>query len=429
MPISRALVMTATAVAATATTTQLGTGVRESTIRLMTRLAGEHGAVNLSQGFPNEAPPLVMRLALAHAVISGQSPESVGSQSTDDLIKLIQSSCQGTSGTRDELNQYSPPMGRPDSRQAVSDYYSRLYGYDWSSDDITLTLGATEAMATALRTCCKPSDRYPSQCHIFSLQPEYVTLREENGEWHYDFEELRRAVEGGAKALILNTPHNPTGKVFCRDELEQIVHLCLENRCYIITDEIYEHMTYDRREHILIPREFPLAREWTLVCNSIGKSASATGWRLGWCLTPPRITASYRGVHDQLVCMAPHPMQFAGIHYFGLPDDFFRKLHTRYRERIERTSEALIAAGFRVVKPQGAYYLFVHYRSVQQLRELDNMQAAMHMLINVGVAVVPGNNFYGKCSEGGNYLRFAVCRSDEDIDLAIARIKEKLTPC
>ena len=123
-------------------------------------------------------------------------------------------------------------------------------------------------------------------------------------------------------------------------------------------------------------------------------------------------------------------MQVAGNRYFGLPDDFFRKLHTRYRDRIQRTSEALTAAGFRVVKPQGAYYLFVHYRSVQQLREMDNMQAAMYMLVHVGVAVVPGNNFYGSaCSEGENYMRFAVCRSDEDVDLAIARIKEKLTPC
>ena len=297
-------------------------------------------------------------------------------------------------------------------------------------------------------------DRYPSQCQIFSLQPEYVTLREKNGEWHYDFDELKRAVEGGAKALILNTPHNPTGKVFSRDELEQIVHLCLENQCYIITDEIYEHMTYDRREHILIPREFPQARDWTLVCNSIGKSASATGWRLGWCLTPPGITASYRGVHDQLVCMAPHPgryeiafvtaakhftnsvcpfahltVQYASLRFFGLPDDFFRGLHTRYQKRIQRTSEALISAGFRVVNPQGAYYLFVQYRSVQQLRELDSFQAAMYMLKSVGVAVVPGNNFYGKCSGGEDYMRFAVCRSEEDIDLAIARIKEKLKPC
>ena len=154
--------------AAKATTTQLGTGVRESTIRLMTRLADEHGAVNLSQGFPNESPPLELRLALAHAVISGvQSRESGGNQSAD-LIELIESSCKAASDTRarDELNQYSPPMGRPDSRQAVSDYYSRLYGYHWSSGDITLTLGATEAMAAALRTCCKPNDRYGIQSKL-----------------------------------------------------------------------------------------------------------------------------------------------------------------------------------------------------------------------------------------------------------------------
>ena len=212
--------------------------VKESVIRLMTRLAIQHKAINLSQGFPNEPPPAKLRLALAHAVLSGnvcsddeasRLSHTTANDLSASIVNLLTRPASDTPSetSTDELNQYSPPMGRADVRQAVSDYYHRLYGYEVSADNITLTLGATEAMATALRTISSPGDKivifepfhelYPSQCNIFYLDPIYVTLHAsvDDGEWNYDYEELKTAImDIKTKALILNTPHNPTGKVF-----------------------------------------------------------------------------------------------------------------------------------------------------------------------------------------------------------------------
>lgn len=442
--------------------------VKESVIRLMTRLAIQYNAVNLSQGFPNEPPPWKVKLALAQAVLSGRDEGLKTEQElTESLINLLTTSSDIVT---DELNQYSPPMGRADTRKAVSDYYSRLYNYKVSEDYITLTLGATEAVATALRTVGRPGDKvvifepfhelYSSQCEIFYLNPVYVTLRpnKEKNEWDYETDELKDAMKG-AKAIILNTPHNPTGKCFEYSDLKQIVDLCLqEEDCYIITDEIYEHMTYpdDKgtpRKHLLIPEAFPEAARRTLVCNSLGKSASATGkssslspfhllfpflsdssissgWRLGWCLHPPALSSLYRGVHDQLVAMSPHPMQYASLAYLNLPTEYFRvTLPSRYINRIQKLADALKSIGFGVILPEGSYYLFVEFLGVEELKGLSPTDAAMYLLKEVGVASVPGDNFFGiKSGEGMNYLRFAACRSDTDINNAIVRLKEKLHP-
>ena len=428
-------------------------------VHQMTRLALKHNAVNLSQGFPNEPPPAKMRLALAQAALSGKvwsDDEALRLSNTDekDLTDSIISYLTKTPNTvtpmdaiTDELNQYSPPMGRVDSRISVSSYYERLYGYNISEDNITLTLGATEAVATALRTIGSPGDKivifepfhelYPSQCSIFYLDPVYVTLHSsvEDGTWNYDYEELKNAItDKKTKALILNTPHNPTGKVFSYSELKEIVDLCIENDVYIITDEIYEHMTYHDKKnnhqfkHIFIPEAFPDAVDRTLVCNSLGKSASATGWRLGWCLHPPHLSDLYRGVHDQLVAMSPHPQQFASLAFFTLPDIYFKnELHTRYQMRLSILAEALKQVGFGVVPPEGAYYLFVDYRGVEQLTNLSPMDAAMYLMKEVGVAVVPGDNFYGKSQDGQHFLRFAACRSMSDITAAILKLQAKLS--
>jgi aspartate/methionine/tyrosine aminotransferase len=435
--------------------------VKESTIRMMTRLAQEHKAVNLSQGFPNEAPPLLLKLSLAHAVLSGQplhheDPSTVNeeflikslsamllSSSFDDddhhytPLKgdVITSSLSSTT-TTDILNQYSPPMGRPDLRISIAEYYKRFYDYQVSPDDITVTLGATEAFASALRTVGRPGDKcvifqpfhelYPSQCKIFYLDPIFVTLREQDGNcWKYNERELEEAIEG-ARILILNTPHNPTGKVFTKLELQHIVRLCVKYDVYLITDEIYEHICFDDYRHYLIPQEFPEMIHRTLVCNSIGKSASATGWRLGWCLHPSHLSDMYRGIHDQLAVMSPHPMQYATLSYLKLPDTYFESLAAKYQRRIRTLSDALVLAGFRVVVPQGAYYLFVGYTTVPALTGMTSMEAAMYMLQSVGVACVPGDNFFGDHSEEtmNEYLRFAACRSDEDLTEAIERINK-----
>lgn len=427
--------------------------VKESTIRKMTRLANEYSAVNLSQGFPNEAPPLPVRLALAHAVLAGTPIPNGDHGESDAHLKALSSSLSrmvASSGNEDDsvsldiLNQYSPPMGRGDVRTAIASYYQRLYQYDVDPDNITVTLGATEALASALRSLGKPGDKvvifepfhelYPSQCNLFYLEPAFVTLKpaehDNNKTWTFDLKELEAALQD-ARILILNTPHNPTGKIFTRSELQSIVDLCLKHNVYVVTDEIYEHMCYsDQHDHVLLPKTFPEIAPLCLVCNSIGKSASATGWRMGWCLHPPHVSSTYRGIHDQIAVMSPHPVQYASLTYLNLPDEYFRQeLKTRYKGRIDRLAQTLEELGFGVISPEGAYYLFVQYKSVPTLASFEApIDAAMYLLKEVGVACVPGDNFYGKAvdDEGRKYLRFAACRSEDDITEACARLKKHL---
>ena len=375
--------------------------IKESTIRKMTRLATEHDAVNLSQGFPNEGPPRKVRMALAHGVLTGQAINDEWQSEADleeALLKLFRKK-DGDMDPVDQLNQYSPPMGRLDVRQAISDYYQRFYEYQVSPDDITVTLGATEAFASALRTLGRPNDKcvifepfhelYPSQCNIFYLDPLFVTLkRDDKGIWKYNKEELETAISQ-AKILMLNSPHNPTGKVFRRDELAEIVTLCQKYDCYIITDEIYEHMIFgENSPHYLLPKEFPEYSDRILVCNSLGKSASATGWRLGWCLHPPHVRETYRAIHDQMAVMSPHPVQYATLSYLKLPDEYFDQLSSRYQARVQNLAKALVQAGFTVTIPEGSYYLFVNFRSVPKLAEMTSMEAAIYLLKEVGVASV-----------------------------------------
>jgi len=464
--------------------------VSESTIRKMTRLAQDYQAVNLSQGFPNEAPPVEVRLALAHAVLAGQPAEAneiltmtsktassssrIGSPTEEvpendihlrALMRKLSSMSSSSSSMHndrvddygstssiapisssknaDVLNQYSPPMGREDVRSAIATYYQRFYNYNVEIDNITVTLGATEALASAIRSLGQPGDTavifepfhelYPSQCHLFYLKPVFVTLRPtttDKKRWTFDRNELEEALRG-ARILILNSPHNPTGKIFSMEELQFIVDLCLKYRVYIVTDEIYEFMCYsEENDHILIPKAFPDIANLCLVCNSIGKSASATGWRLGWCIHPVHISSTYRGIHDQLAVMSPHPMQYATLTYLALPDAYFRtELKQRYKERIDVLSATLTTLGFDVIDPEGAYYLFVKYRGVPALTSIGSpYEAAMYLLHKVGVACVPGDNFYGKAikEEGQQYLRFAACRSIEDIREACSRLRKHL---
>lgn len=428
--------------------------VKESQIRKMTRLAIEYQAVNLSQGFPNESPPWNMKLALAHGVLSGQpykdkDGDKEGSTAEQRLQRSLSNviAMGGTSAPGgDQLNQYSPPCGREDLRFSIANYYKRFYNYGGVGiEDITVTLGATEALASALRTIGRPGDKcvifepfhelYPAQCKLFYLQPVYVTLRPTDDDeescqtWTYNEEELEEALSD-AKILVLNTPHNPTGKVFSKKELAHIVSLCLKFNVYLITDDIYEHMCYGKdHRHIVVPHEFPEIKERTLLCNSLGKSASATGWRLGWCVHPALLRNTYRGIHDQIAVMSPHPMQYATLSYLALPDEYFADLSNKYHCRVLKLGKTLKAKNFQVIPPDGAYYLFVNYTRVLGLAGMTSEQAAMHLLKVIGVACVPGDNFYGKeldPTTKNKYLRFAACRSDDDLDEAIRLLNEKL---
>mmetsp|Transcript_34264 Transcript_34264/g.41968 ORF Transcript_34264/g.41968 Transcript_34264/m.41968 type:complete len:428 (-) Transcript_34264:122-1405(-) len=416
-------------------------GPGESIIRLMTRKALQYSAINLSQGFPNEPPPRPILEALARGALAG-TPERAATSSLSSLVSPPSAAVEN-----DVINQYSMPMGRAELRDAVSQYYSRLYG--WNDVDpetnVTITLGATEAMASALRTVGRPGDKivimepfhelYPSQCQIFYLEPEYVTLRRRTDDdgggtegWDLDWDEFERAMDG-ARAVILNTPHNPTGKVFSEEELRRIVDTAVKRSAIIITDDIYEWMCYDDERFSPLCQLFPEARHLIFSCNSIGKSASATGWRVGWCVHPSEYAAVYRGVHDQLVVMAPHPMQYAAETYLrDLPGDYFKvELKEKYRDRSMRLACVLRRVGFDVADPAGAYYLFAKYRGVGRLEGLSPMEAAMVMIREVGVACVPGDNFYGKeVEEGSKYLRFAACRNEGDVEEACERLLKNL---
>lgn len=440
--------------APTTTTSAVRTEVQESTIRRMTRLAHKHQAINLSQGYPNEPPPWDLRLALAHAVLTGrpemttdpsdntQTKDEATNGTRESLLQILRQEPTTTSGNGnndDILNQYSPPMGRTDLRQAVATYYERIYNYPGIQADsqVTITLGATEAVACALRSVCRPGDGvvilepfhelYPSQCGIFYLEPNFVRLRaEEHHGWKYDPVEIRSALQK-SKALLLNTPHNPTGKVFSYDELHQIVGWCLEFEVYIITDEIYEHMCYHPEDqHYLLPQTFPQIADRVLVCNSLGKSASATGWRLGWCLHPPHLSATYRGIHDQLTVMSPHPVQYAALVFFQQPRSFFRpEIAERYRKRVQLLVDLVTAAGFQViVAPAAAYYVMVAYDTVPQLCNMEPLDAALYMVENVGVACVPAGAFYA--TSAPRYLRLAACRTESDLREAGRRLQEHL---
>ena len=423
-------------------------------------------ALSIHEGFPNESPPWIVKLALAHGVLLGRPYEDQDGETESTTTEVrLQSSLSnmissyengGVISKGDQLNQYSPPCGRGDLRREISKYYKRFYNYGGVGvEDITVTLGATEALASALRTIGRPGDKcvifepfhelYPSQCKLFYLEPVYVTLRpssspskneneneidEESCDgWSYDEEELEQALSD-AKMLVLNTPHNPTGKVFTKQELAHIVSLCLKYDVYLITDDIYEHMCYGKHHrHIVVPHEFPEIADRTLLCNSLGKSASATGWRLGWCVHPAHLRNTYRGIHDQLAVMSPHPMQYAALSYFSLPDEYFSDLAFKYQNRVSKMGEALRKKGFGVIPPQGAYYLFVDYKSVPGLMVMTSENAAMHLLKVIGVACVPGDNFYGKKLDPttkNRYLRFAACRSDDDLDEAIRLLNDKL---
>jgi len=387
----------------------------------MTRLSIQHSAINLSQGFPNEPPTPTVVNALVRAILGG-TPERAASLtnfSQDTALAPI-----------DALNQYSPPMGRTELRNAISNQYERIYSWNVNPDEITVTLGATEALASALRTVGRVGDKiaiiepfhesYPNQCGLFHLEPIYVTLALKGGEWTLDWDELEEAMRV-ARAIVLNSPHNPTGKVFSREELRRVAELAVRHDTFVITDEIYEHMCLSG-EHYVLPKEFPFARHLVFVCNSVGKSASATGWRVGWCVHPKEYTTAYRAVHDQMVVMAPHPMQYATETFLKLPLQYFTEMPKKYARRVEILRNALHEVGFGVGVPEGAYYLFAKYKGVNALRDLGPMEAAMYMIEKVGVACVPGDNFYGMANDGRDFLRFAACRSIADIEEACARL-------
>ena len=424
--------------------------IRETVIRLMTRLAIEHGAVNLSQGFTDEAPVYDMAWGGISAVIGGTEEgiarlESMtlgeilaerGGAGGNSLDLTLKELLAGVRSPRDQLNQYSFPFGLPELRHAIADYTGMLYGHRPDPEaQITVVLGASEGMAVAFRSLLEPGDGvvmmqpyhelYPSQATIFGLVPKFVTLREDRGAgtWRLDRDEVRAAVsDPSVKAFVVNTPHNPTGKVLDGDELSFMAGLCRAHDLFAITDEIYEHITFDGHRHAYLAGFEGMAGR-TLVVNSISKTGRSTGWRIGWVISPPERTGRLRAVHDNLVVQAPTPLQKGAVSLLRQDRVFFAGIAEDYRRKRDLLVTGLREVGFAVTPPEGAYYLFADYRGVPSLAAMSPTDAAMYLVKEVGVATVPGDNFYATGNEGDRYLRFAFCRSVETIAAGIERLR------
>ena len=426
---------------------------KESVIRLMTRLAVEYRAINLAQGFTDEAPFYELVWGGVSAIVGGTDDQverletlalrqliDQGEGAADEVFNLtLKDLLARLQNRRDRFNQYSYPFGLPGLRQKIADYTQRLYQFRPDPEnEITVVLGATEGISTVLRALCEPGDgvvilqpfheMYPAQAAIFGLRPQYATLRENfaRGTWELDRGELEEIVDDTTRVLILNSPHNPTGKVFSRDEMLFIAELCQRRDLLLITDEIYEHIVYDGRRHYC-PASFAGMQERTFVVNSISKTGNATGWRIGWVLSPAAYTRRIRSIHDTLVIQAPTPLQKGAERLLCLDPEIYRELARNYTRKRAVLLRALQAAGFRISPPEGSYYLFADYHQVAALRGRAPMEAARYLIEKVGVAPVPGDNFYQVGDEGERYLRFAFCRSIESLLEAGRRLERHLS--
>ena len=427
--------------------------VKETVIRRMTRLAVEHGAVNLSQGFTDEAPVFDMVWGGVSAMLGGtqEGVDRIESMTVRELLDArgggggnsldltLKELLAAVRNPRDQLNQYSFPFGIPELRHAIADYTEALYGVRPDPEEqITVVLGASEGMAVAFRSLLEPGDGvvvmqpyhelYPSQAAIFGLVPRFVTLREdpEAGTWRLDRDEIRAAAaDPSVKAFVVNSPQNPTGKVLDRGELSFIAELCREHDLFAITDEIYEHITFDGHRHSFLAG-FEGMADRTLVVNSISKTGRSTGWRIGWVITPPERTRRLRAVHDNLVVQAPTPLQKGAVALLRKERAFFDGIAGDYRRKRDLLVEGLRSVGFTATPPEGAYYLFADYRTVPALAAMSPMDAAMHLIRDIGVATVPGDNFYATGNDGDRYLRFAFCRSMETLKAGIDRLRARL---
>ena len=369
----------------------------ESVIREMTRLANQHGAVNLSQGFPDFPAPDDIKQAAARAVAA-------------------------------DVNQYAITWGAKSLHDALVAKQQRFTGLVFDPErEVTVCCGATECMASVMLALVDPGDEvivfepfyenYGPDAILSGAVPRFVRLREPD--WSFDPAELAAAFNARTRAVVVNTPNNPTGKVFSRVEMEQIAALCMKWDVVCVTDEIYEHILYDGAEHVSMAALDGM-RERTVTLSGLSKTWSVTGWRIGWCLAPADLTNAIRKVHDFLTVGAPAPLQEAAAVALAMPQDYFRRLADGYRERREFLVPALERAGFKPFAPRGAYYVMT---DISGFGFPDDVAFARWLVAEGGVAAVPGSSFYSDPAAGSQRLRFHFARKRETLEAAAERLQ------
>ncbi|MCD6533344.1 MAG: aminotransferase class I/II-fold pyridoxal phosphate-dependent enzyme [Deltaproteobacteria bacterium] len=370
----------------------------ESVIRGMTRLCREYDGVNLSQGFPDFPAPELIKEAACKAVMA-------------------------------DVNQYAITWGSASLRAAIVKKMRDFYDLEIDGEtEITVTCGATEAMISALLAVVNPGDEviifapfyenYGPDAIICGAVPRYVQLNAPD--WSFDRAELEAAFTEKTRAIIINTPHNPTGKVFSRAELEVIAELCCQHDVLAITDEIYEHILYDGTQHLPLAT-LPGMAERTITINGISKTYSVTGWRIGYCLAAPEITAGIRKIHDFLTVGAPAPLQEAAAVMMGCDDNYYFDLANFYQHKRDFLLEVLTAAGFRCQVPQGAYYIMADFRNLSELGDLD---FAHYLVKEKGLANVPGSSFLPPGEPDSGQVRFCFCKTDATLQAAAKRLHQ-----
>jgi len=372
----------------------------ESVIREMTRLCLRSGGVNLAQGFPDFPCPQELKGAAKRAI-------------------------------DDDVNQYAITWGAEAFRDGIAAKTARTYP-GWTVDpetDLTVTCGSTEAMIATLLATVDPGDEvvvfqpfyenYGPDAVLAGATPRYVTLH--RPDWSVDEAELRAAFGPRTRAVIVNTPHNPTGKVFSREELALLAELCQEHDVLCITDEIYEHIHYLGAGGHVPPATVPGLEDRTVTINALSKTYAVTGWRVGWAIAPAHLTRAIRKVHDFLTVGAAAPLQAAGAVAMSLPDDYYVALAAQYRERRDVLCGALRDAGFRFTVPDGAYYVLCETDDVDPDR--DSSAFARRLVADPGVAAVPGTSFFADPADGAHLLRFAFPKRLETLDDAGRRLR------
>ncbi|WP_327046671.1 pyridoxal phosphate-dependent aminotransferase [Microbispora sp. NBC_01189] len=365
----------------------------------MTKLAVETGSINLGQGFPDTDGPERMLERAAEAVRGG-------------------------------LNQYPPGPGLPELRQAVAEHRKQWYGLAYDPDgEVLVTVGATEAIAAAILALCEPGDEvvvfepyydsYAAAVALAGAVRRAVTLRVDAGRFTFDPAELEAAITPRTRAILVNSPHNPTGTVFTREELECVARVCREHDLVAVTDEVYEHLAFDGVEHVPLAT-LPGMRERTIMISSAGKTFSVTGWKTGWLCAPESLTAAVRTVKQFLTYTASAPWQSAIAYALREEMDWVESQRASLQAKRDRLMAGLEEAGFGVLRPAGTYFV---QTDIRPLGFTDGLDLARRLPELAGVVAIPTQVFYDHPDRGRHFLRFAFCKRDEVIDEAVTRLR------